>query len=91
MKPLSPEEKRRYGIKSGVAITELGDGLLARQTQIRKGFVILSVNNKAINSADDLLRVLSGTQQAQIAGFYPGNRGMFYYGIRLDGEQLSEQ
>jgi len=86
VKPLSQEEKRRYNINSGVAVTNIQDGIIAQQTNMKKGFIILSINNIAVNSGDDIQQALSNSNAAQIAGFYPGNSGSrYYYGIRLDG------
>ena len=50
---------------------------------MKKGFVILSINDQPVSSSNDVEQVLSNTTTAQIGGFYPGNRGRYYYGIKV--------
>ena len=78
-RPLTESEKSSYSTDKGVVLTDLGRGAFARQTKMTKGFVILQVNNSPVGSAGDLLIALSAGKSAQIAGFYPGRQGMYYY------------
>jgi len=52
---------------------------------MHKGFVITNVitdaNAVSISSVNDLELALENNKNIQIAGFYPGNRGMYYYGL----------
>jgi len=91
---LTSSEKSKYGVDGGVMITELGDGLLAKQTRIRKGFVITNINDESVNSINDLQQALAanGKSNVQIGGFYPGSNGMYYYGLNnVDGTASNEQ
>jgi len=89
--PLSAAEKRKFNIDHGVAVTDINNGIIAQQTNMKKGFVILSVNNYSVNTPEDLEQVLAKVDgNAQIAGFYPGSNGLYYYGIKL-GESSDEQ
>jgi len=78
-RPLTQQEKLNFNIDNGVIITDPGKGTLAKKTQVNKGFVIISVNNAAINSVNDLMQALAASPNAQIAGFYPGKQGMYYF------------
>ena len=78
-RPLTQQEKLSFNIDNGVLITDPGKGTLAKKTQVNKGFIITSVNNIVINSVNDLLKALSAQPSAQIAGFYPGKQGMYYF------------
>ena len=78
---LNADEKAKYNISGGVMVTDLGKGTLAKQSQMHKGFVITGVNNAAINTVNDLQQAMAGSTNLQIAGFYPGNAGMYYYGL----------
>jgi len=84
-RPLTDDELNKYNIDGGVMVTDLGKGLLAKQTQMHKGFVITNVitdaNAVSISSVNDLELALENNKNIQIAGFYPGNRGMYYYGL----------
>ncbi len=86
LRPLSKSEQSTYGIQNGLIIADPGSGVLAKKTNIRKGFVILSVNDQAVSSVDDLQRSMAANDgKAQIGGFYPGQAGMYYFGISNNG------
>ena len=78
---LSDAEKGKYDIDGGVVVDDPGTGILGKQTQIHKGFVITVINDQPIGSVNDLQQVLAGNTTLQIAGFYPGANGMYYYGL----------
>ena len=80
-RPLSDKEKSSYNVSGGVMVTDLGNGAIAKQTQMKKGFVVTGINNDAIKSMNDLQSALAGSKNIQIAGFYPGYQGMYYYDI----------
>ncbi len=90
VRPLTETEKAKYNM-GGVMITDLGNGPLAKQTQMKKGFVITGANNNEIASIADLQQVLSSSTQLQIAGFYPGYQGMYYYGLNNVNPLAAEQ
>src|SRR5690606_38326115 len=72
LRSLTAEEKKKLGINSGVLVTDIKTGLISQQTNMRKGFVILSINDQPVSSSNDVEQVLSKTTTAQIGGFYPG-------------------
>lgn len=84
IRTLTNDEKSKLGVGNGVLVTAIESGLLAEQTGIKKGFVITSIDAEPVNSMEELNTILnSSKRKIQIAGFYPGNRGMYYYGIDL--------
>ena len=84
-RPLSDKEKKSYNISGGVMVTDPGTGTIAKQTQMKKGFVITGINDEAIKTMNDLQSALAAGKSLQIAGFYPGYQGMYYYGINNVG------
>jgi Do/DeqQ family serine protease len=78
---LSNDEKKKYEINNGIAIADVGNGLLA-QARIKKDFVIITANDIPINGAVDLEKAFEASEVVQLAGFYPGYKGMYYYTIR---------
>jgi Do/DeqQ family serine protease len=84
-RPLTDNELNKYNVDGGLLVTDLGKGALAKQTQMHKGFVITNVitnaNSVAVNSINDLQQAIENNKSFQIAGFYPGIRGMYYYGL----------
>lgn len=53
LEPLSQSERSTYRLDYGVKVTEIGDGRF-KDLGIRKGYIILSVNNKKVKSAGDV-------------------------------------
>ncbi len=86
LRQLNQDEKVTYNTNKGVVVTDIGKGALAKQTKMIKGFVITHVNSSPVGSANDMIAALSGNKNVQIAGFYPGRQGMFYYTLNnIDG------
>ncbi len=82
LRELSATEKQKFGISSGVLVEKVGSGVFAQQTNMRDGFLIMSVNDVPVNTVEALRKALmAAPQNAQVAGMYPGYRGMYYYGI----------
>jgi Do/DeqQ family serine protease len=88
---LSPEERKKYNVKGGVMVTDIDRGSLAQQTNMKKGFVITQINDNAVTSVEELQRVLGSSNSVQIAGFYPGYNGMYYYGLNDISSGNNEQ
>ncbi len=78
---LNDKEKSDYNLKGGVVVSDPGRGSFAQQTKMNKGFIILSINNTAITSLNDLQQVMANNNTLQIGGTYPGHQGMYYYGL----------
>ena len=83
-KSLSSEQKRKLGVSYGVEVTGLTSGKL-RDAGIKKGFIIMIVNNQKITAPEDLERIvesiLQGRAEVQglfIKGFYPNGRTKYY-------------
>lgn len=84
---LTAQEQQKFKISGGVQITDLGNGLLAQQTNIRKGFIVSGVNGNPVKDAETLDQLLSSHDGAvQLEGFYPGSNGMYYYNLRTDDD-----
>ena len=91
VRPLTSDEKRSLSIQGGIMVTDPGTGTLARKTSMRKNFIITAVNDEAVNSIDELQqRIAANSGRLQLAGFYPGYKGMYYYALSDTGTD-SEQ
>jgi Do/DeqQ family serine protease len=84
-RPVTKDEKSKYGIDRGIVVTEPGEGSFAQQTKMLQGFVITGVNNVPVGSVADLQQLLAGNASVQLAGFYPGRQGMYYYVLSNSG------
>jgi S1-C subfamily serine protease len=82
MSPLSVEELARFNLRSGLKITDIGNGLLSNGG-IREDFIITSVNGYAVNSRTALESALEqGSSRARISGIYPnGMRVTYEFGL----------
>ena len=79
---LTNQEKDRLRINYGVKIVELKDGKFKR-AGIEENFIITRVNNKAINSVNELKDIINYTTGGvYIEGIYP-NGVIAYYAFGL--------
>ena len=85
LRSLSSDELKKYGVEGGVMVTDPGSGTLGKQTNIRKNFIITGINDNAVKDINDIQRIMGGSSSVQIAGFYPGSNGMYYYGLNNIG------
>ena len=79
---LTKEEKKEYGVENGVKIKDLDNGILARSTNIKKGFVITKVDKKPVRSVEEINKVLESKQSGEgvyLEGFYPDHPWKTYY------------
>ena len=86
---LSVEKKKEYNVANGIEITGLTDGKL-KDAGIRKGFVIIIVNDRQVSSVDGFKRYVDQIlkQKADdrvlfIKGIYPNGKAD-YYAINLN-------
>lgn len=80
MVPLSREEKSRYRLESGVRVTELNDGRF-RDLGMQKGYIIVSVNGKKVNSAADVKEFTNNGQSLTSIAGYQSNGYRFSFEI----------
>jgi len=87
LKNVGDELARRLRIRGGLEVIKLRDGILKENTNIREGFIILSINEMPVSTVEDAQQILSNTGEGEgimIEGFYPSNPGRIYtYVFRL--------
>ena len=86
MRDLTNQEAGQLGIKGGIYITGiLQNGLIAKQTRMKKGFVITQVNEQAISSIKELEKIFQSEEKDfQLGGLYPNYQGLYYYEIKAE-------
>ena len=72
---LSQEDRGRYGLRSGVKITDVGNGKL-KEAGVPNGFILIKLNNSPVSSQDDVRKILGQLN--------PGD-GVLLQGYRPDG------
>jgi len=60
---LSSSDKKMYRLDHGVKITEIDNGLF-RDLGLRKGAIILSINNKEVSSAEDVRQATGASEKS---------------------------
>ena len=83
-KTLTAEQKRKLGVSYGIEVTGVTNGKL-QSAGIKKGFIIMIVNNQKISSPEDLEKIVDNILQGRtedqglfIKGFYPNGRTKYY-------------
>ncbi|MDR1722449.1 MAG: Do family serine endopeptidase [Tannerella sp.] len=88
-KALSDKEKRELGITYGITVSSISKGKI-RDCGIKKGFVIMIVNDEKITTPEDFYSIVDkilkgGTDEKGllIKGFYPDSGATRHYAIDL--------
>lgn len=88
-KELSDEAKKQYGINYGLEVTDVNKGKFA-DAGIKKGFIILKVNNRPVKDVKDLEELLKTANTSTepvlfISGMYSSGKRV-YYSVDLNQE-----
>ena len=74
------------GLENGVIVTSLGNGKLARYTDIREGFIITKVNDRPVKSVKEFNEILKSKRSGELvilSGTYKDNpKSEFNYAFR---------
>ena len=81
-KPLSEKQKYRLGVRAGVVVKNVGDGLL-RKAGIKDGYVILRIQNQWINDKEDIKRILKNREKAVLMEVVDNNGYVDYYAVKM--------
>ena len=77
--PLTPAQKQKYHMNSGVLVTQVRQGRMFDELEIEEGSVITSINKVPVNSPADIDKALSNVQGGSL----------FIAGIRPDGSRFN--
>lgn len=81
---ISDKEKKELGIKHGVKVIKIADGKLARQTNMREGFIITFVDRTPIYKTEDIIKAMKDKKGGvMIEGVYPNYPGTYYYALGI--------
>jgi Do/DeqQ family serine protease len=88
-KPLTDKQKKDYGVNYGIEVNNISKGKI-QDCGIRKGFVIMIVNDQKIQTPEDFYSIVDkilkgGTDEKGllIKGFYPNTGSTRHYAIDL--------
>lgn len=81
---ISKEDQNNYKVKSGVKVTKIYDGKLKKYTGLKEGFVITSVNNRAVSTVQSFLQAIAAQQGGiMLEGKYAGDPTYYYYAFGM--------
>jgi Do/DeqQ family serine protease len=81
---LSDKEKKDMGLQGGVKVVKLNEGKLSRSTNMKEGFIITKIDNKQVNTVEDLKQALMNKKGGvMIEGRYPDYPGQYFYAFGL--------
>lgn len=82
---LTPQERAQYRISNGVKVIKIKSGLIAQTSDMKPGFIILTIGDKEVSSEDEVKSSLQSKQNGLIImeGFYPNKPFTFQYAIKL--------
>lgn len=80
--PASPALKAKYGVKSGVVVTGVEPGQQFDDFNVPKGFVVTTVNGKAVNTVKDMEAALPTSSNGLTTITGVGANGTFTFKFR---------
>lgn len=85
LEELSTKEKSYYNLRGGLKVVVVKEGKIRENTDIRPGFIITSMDNKEVETMDDLERILSNKNGGglMMEGIYPNRAGVHYYAFGI--------
>jgi serine protease Do len=79
LKEVPSDLKSRLRIKGGVQVEEISSGKF-KAAGIQRGFIILQINNKPVESVDDVEKIIASVNGGvYIEGIYPNSNAVYYY------------
>lgn len=85
LRELTKTEAQRYRLSGGIVVSEIkAGGAIARQSRMKRNFIITQVNDKDVKTLNDIEKSIDGEDgPIQVGGIYPGYQGFYYYQINL--------
>jgi len=80
--PLTRKHKMRLGIRAGVLVDNIGNGLL-KQAGIRNGYIILRVQNKWVSTKEDIETIITNSDKAVLMEVANQKGYVDYYAVKL--------
>lgn len=83
---LDPKEAKSLEIENGVKVTSVGNGKLARNTEMREGFIITKLNDKPVKSVKEFNELLGSKKVGDLiilTGTYEDFPREFNYAFRM--------
>ena len=76
----------RLELKSGVRVSKLVNGKLSKYTEMREGFIITHIDDKAVKSVDEVNEILKRKKEGDLitfSGIYEDFPREYIYALRM--------
>jgi serine protease Do len=82
---LTEQELRAYRITGGLKVMKIDQGMIAKSSDMKPGFIITSVNDLEVKAENDLNKIISqhNSNKLILEGFYPNSPYIVRYEILL--------
>ena len=73
-------------LKNGVRVKSVGNGKLARYTDMEEGFIITHINDQPVKSAKEINEIIKSKKPGDsltFSGMYEGSPREYFYGLRI--------
>ena len=75
---------KKLNLSNGVEVVEVGEGVISKHTNMRKGFIITKVDNENVKDAEQFSKIMKGKSGGvMIEGVYTDAAGTFYYAFGM--------
>ncbi len=78
---LSADDAKEMKLDGGLAVTDLGRGLLSQQTRVRPGFILTRVDGRTVLTVEELNKILETVKEddtVTLEGVYPDDPARTY-------------
>ena len=83
LRNISNDEKSNLNIKKGVKVLSVRKGSKIDRTNLTPGFIITKVNDKKVNSVDELIKIIETTdEKIMLEGVYEDYPGEYFYAFK---------
>jgi len=86
LEPADAKLLKTLEITTGVRVKSLGNGKIARYTDMREGYVITSIDNKPVKTVKDVNEIIRNKKSGELltfAGVYEGFSREYIYAVRM--------
>ncbi len=86
LEDVDPNVLNKLDLENGVIVKSVGNGKLARYTDMQKGFIITHINDKPVISAKEVNELLKNKKPGDsitFSGIYEGSPREYFYGLRI--------
>ncbi len=84
LKAVDREEAQKLNIDGGVKVTKLYPGKLRSETEVREGFIITSINTRAVKTVEEVSNILQkASGGVMLEGIYENDPTKHYYAFGM--------